>query len=102
MRRLAWRSVELAMLHAGPGAHVLELTGPDDARAARAVAVSEGAGNDIADDLHVAMRMGGKPRAGRDMVLVDDPQGAELHVLRVVVIGKGKGVPGVEPAVAGL
>jgi hypothetical protein len=35
-------------------------------------------------------------------VLVDDPQGAETHVGRVVVVREGKTVERVEPAVLGM
>ena len=40
----------------------------------------------------------GKPTAGRDAIVVDDPQRAELVVPRVVVIAERERVPAVEPA----
>jgi hypothetical protein len=40
-----------------------------------------------------------EPLAGLYPVVVDDPQGAEAQVGGVVVVGKGKRVVGVEPAV---
>jgi hypothetical protein len=43
-----------------------------------------------------------KPVPGADAVFVDDPQVAHAHVGRVVVVGKGKAVPAVQPAVLGV
>ena len=40
----------------------------------------------------------GNPPPGRDAVVVDDPQRAELVVLRVVVIAERERVPAIEPA----
>jgi hypothetical protein len=39
---------------------------------------------------------------GRDAVLVDHAQGAEMGLLRIVVIGEAEGVVGIEPAVLGV
>jgi hypothetical protein len=57
---------------------------------------------DVADDLHVAVAVGAEARAGLHPVLVDHAQRAETHVLRVVIIGEGEAVVGVEPAVIGM
>jgi hypothetical protein len=46
--------------------------------------------------------VGREALAGGDAVLVDDAQGAEAHVPRVVIIGEREGVVGVEPAVVGV
>ena len=42
--------------------------------------------------------MRGEAAARRDPVLVDHPQRAEAHPVRVVVMPERKGVPAVEPA----
>jgi hypothetical protein len=42
-----------------------------------------------------------KPGAGGDAVLVDDTQVAHAHVGRVVVVGEGKAVEALQPAVVG-
>ena len=47
------------------------------------------------------MRMGWKPPARGNAVLVDHPQRSEAHVLRVVIAAKGKTVLAVEPAEVG-
>jgi hypothetical protein len=53
---------------------------------AHAVLVLEGALEDIGEDLHVAVRVGGEAAAGGDAVLVDDPELPEAHVVGVVVV----------------
>jgi hypothetical protein len=58
--------------------------------------------DDVGEDLHVAVRVHAKAATGADAVFVDDPEVAKAHVARVVVIGEGKGVMGVEPAVVGM
>ncbi len=57
---------------------------------------------DVSDDFHVAVRMGREALARRHPILVDDPQRGKAHMLRVVIIGEGKRMPGVEPAVIGV
>ena len=44
----------------------------------------------IGDDFHVAVRMGGEAAARRDPVLVDHPERPESHVVLIVVISEGK------------
>ncbi|EFK96889.1 hypothetical protein LDC_1093, partial [sediment metagenome] len=79
--------VELAVLHAGAGAHALHVAGADDARVGRtrgaiahAVLVGERAVEHVADDLHFAVAMGAEAGAGCDAVFVDDAQVAHTHV----------------------
>lgn len=90
------------MKDALPRAHELDLAGLEDASVAEAVLVLEGAFDDVGEDFHVAMGMGGEAAAGGDVVLVDDAEAAEAHVRGVVVVGKGEGVAGLEPAVVGV
>src|ERR1700692_4472107 len=47
------------------------------------------------------MAIGAKSRTGLYPVLVDDPQGTELHVFRIEIVGKRKRMEGLEPAVVG-
>ena len=54
---------------------------------------------DVRDDFHVAVRMRGKSRVGRNAVFVDDAEGAESHPLWIPIIGEAEGVFGVEPTV---
>lgn len=57
---------------------------------------------DVAEDLSIAVRVGGEAGVGCDAVFVQDAQGAEVGVGGVVVVGEGEGVIGVEPAVVGV
>ena len=40
--------------------------------------------------------------ARRDGVVVDDPEAPISHVLGIVVVSEGEGMPGVQPAVIGV
>src|SRR4249920_2135325 len=53
----------------------------------------------VGDDFHVAVRVRGKALAGRDAVVIQDAQRAEMHMLGVVIVGKRKCEIGIEPAV---
>jgi len=53
----------------------------DHRAGAERVLVGQLAVEHVADDLHVAMAVRTEARAGRDAILVDDPQRAELDVL---------------------
>src|SRR5688572_29597945 len=94
--------VELAVAHADAGAHALHVAGNDGGAVSHAVLVAQGAFQHVADDLHVAVAVGAEALARLHAVLVDHPQRAEAHVLRVVVVGEGKAVVRVEPAVVGV
>ena len=54
---------------------------------------------DVGEDLHVAVAVRAEALARGDAVVVDHPQRPEVHPLRVVVVGEGEGVIGLEPAV---
>src|ERR1700678_313659 len=56
----------------------------------------------VGDDLHLAMAVGAEAAAALDCVFVDDPQGAEAHELRIVVVGEGETEFGIEPAMVGV
>ena len=97
VHRLGRGVIALAVEHAGPCAHSLYVAGPDDRPGAHAVGVLERALEHVRQDLHVAMRVPPEAPAGRDPVLVDDPQRAEAHVSRIDVVGERESVPAVEP-----
>src|SRR5271165_3300171 len=102
MRGLGIRGVEFAVGHAGARAHVLDVAGLNHRAVAHAVLVSERAFKHVSDDFHVAMRMRGETAAAGNAIVVHDPQGTELYVLRVVVSGERKSETAVEPAVIGV
>jgi hypothetical protein len=71
MRGLVGRVVELAVQHAGAGAHALHVAGADDTRhgaavlaVAHAVAVRQRAVEHVGHDLHVAVAVGAEAGAG--------------------------------------
>src|SRR5690606_27342446 len=68
---------------------------------AHAVLVGDRALADIGDDFHVRMRMRRKAGARLDGVVVPHPQRAPVDARRIVVLGEGEMMPGVEPAVVG-
>ena len=102
MNRLARRSVELAVPDAAARADPLDVARAHDGRVAHRVAMLQRAFDDVGDDFHVAMRMRAEALAGRNEILVNDPQGAEIDLLRIVIIGKAEGVITVEPAMIGV
>ena len=71
----------------------------DDAAIAHRIAMLQLAGEDVADDLHVAVRMRAEAHAGQDEVVVDDTQAAEAEPLRVVIVREAEGEIAVQPTV---
>ena len=94
--------VELGVADAAAGAHALHIARPDHAAIADAVLVAQFAFQHIGDDFHVAVAMGAKAAAGRDTVFIDHAQRAEAHMLRIVVVGERKAVPGIQPSMVGM
>lgn len=60
--------------------------------------MGEGAREDVAEDLKVAVRVGWEARVGLDPVLVEDPQGPEVGEVGVEPVREAEGMVGVEPA----
>jgi len=77
---LAGGRVELTMPHATSRAHELNLTGTEDALISKAVAMCQRTFQNIAENLHVPMRMLGETSAGGDNVVIDHPKASEAHV----------------------
>jgi len=80
------------MGHARAGAHQLDLARRESAAVAHAVLVFKRAIDDIAEDLHVLVRMIWKSAARRDTVFIDHAKAAETHMLRIVVVRKTEAV----------
>src|SRR5262249_7084262 len=89
----------LAVRDALARAHALDFPRNDHRACPHAVLVLKGAFQNISNDLHVPVSVRGKTFCRLDGVLVEDPERAKAHPLRVVVMGEGKRVVGVEPAV---
>src|SRR4030095_13075958 len=56
----------------------------------------------VADDLHVAVAVRAESLTGRDALLIDDAQRAELDVLRIEVVRERERVIRLQPAVIGI
>ena len=78
-------------------AHHLDVAGLGAAAIAQMVLVADRAAADIGDDLHVPVAVHGKAAAGLDRVVVPDPQRAEAHAVRVMVVGETEMVARLEP-----
>src|SRR5215469_12469138 len=86
VHRVARRWIELAVHHSRPGGHILELAWANYSSVAHGILVLELAAQDVRNDLHVTMGMSIKTTARADDVIVDDPQGPEAHMLRIVIV----------------
>lgn len=59
-------------------------------------------GQDVTEDLKIAMRVRRKSTLRLDPIFIEDAQGAEVREVRVVPVREGEGVVGVQPAVVGV
>src|SRR5262249_50332928 len=98
VHELRTRVVELAVGDAGPGAHPLNLPRTDDRARTEAVLVLERPIEHVGDDLHVPVRVSAEALARLHAVLVDHAKRTEAHELCVVVVGEGKRMVALEPA----
>src|SRR3546814_7444586 len=82
-----------------PGArrHHLDVAGLGPALVAELVAVGDGAFPHIGDDFHVAVRVRVEAAAGTDGVVVPDPERADTHPLRIVVVAEAEVMAGGQP-----
>src|ERR1700691_4539629 len=97
MSRILGGWIEFAVQDARTRRHVLQLTWTDHRACTHVVAVFQRSVQNPRQDFHVAMRMHAKPLSGRDDILMQHPQGAELHVLRVVILIERKCESGIQP-----
>src|SRR5207302_5391608 len=96
---LVFRRIEFAVRYARAGGHALHIAGTNHRTVTYAVAMLEGAFQNIGDDFHVAMRMPGKALTGGDAIFVDDPQAAPMHVLRIVILIERESMISIQPPV---
>jgi len=101
MQSLGLGRIEFAVLHPAAGAHDLDLAGAELGVVAHAVLVLDGALEHVREDFRVLMAVGRKPHPRGHQVLIDDPEGPEGHVGRVVIIGETEAMPRHQPAVIG-
>ena len=89
------------MTDAGARAHHLDIAGLGAATIAQAVLVGNGPGPDIGDDFHIGVGMVRKAGIGGDGIVIPYSQRSPAHAARVVIVGKGKVVMGIQPAMVG-
>jgi hypothetical protein len=53
----------------------------------------------VGDDLHVTVGVGRKPFTGGNAIVVQNAKRSEMHMVRVVIIGKRESEIGIQPAV---
>ena len=94
--------VDLAVRDTRAGAHHLHFARADGPAVAHAVLVGHRTGQRYGHDLHVLMRVRTESSAGGDGIVVQHPEHAEVHALRIVVVGETEGVEGLQPTVVGV
>src|SRR5262245_10132777 len=97
MDRLELGRVILAVSDAGAGSHPLHFATLDHRAGAQAIPVRQSTFEDISENLHVAVKMGGETGARLHPIVVDDAERTETHVGWVVVIRERKCVAAVQP-----
>src|SRR4051794_17157683 len=91
--------IELAMPYASACAHALAVARKNHCSCAQAVFMFQRAFQDVGNNLHIPMRMQRETFTGCDPIFINNPQRAEAHEARIVILVKGKRVFSVEPAV---
>ena len=74
------------MADAGARRHKLHIAMTNDAAGSERVFVAQFPIQHVGKNLHILVRMSAEAHAGRDEILIDHAQGAETHMLRVVII----------------
>ena len=100
-RLLLGRWIELAMTHSTSRAHVLEITRPNDGTVSHAVLVLKLTAHYVGENLRIFMWMHGEASAWFNDVIVHHDERMKAIVGLVVIIGEGKGKPGMKPSVLG-
>src|SRR5690606_39634320 len=86
----------------GAGRHHLDFTSFNDTLITHIITMSELSGQGNTDDFHIAVWVLAKALTTDDIIIVDDAQGTKAHALRIVIIGKAKGVFTFQPTVIGV
>ena len=74
------------MADASASRHELHIAMTNDTARTERVFVAQFTVQHVGKDLHILVRMSAEAHAGRDEILIDHAQGAETHMLRVVII----------------
>ena len=94
--------IVFAVIDPGACTHYLHIPVPDNRDIAHAVLVFEISFQRNGDDLHVVVGMRSEAHSTCYSVVIQNTQSAKLNPLRIVIIGKTKGMPAVEPSVVGI
>src|SRR5207245_6153956 len=89
--------VVLAVPNAGARGHPLHFAALDHRAGAQAIPVRQSTFEDISENLHVAVKMGGETGARLHPIVVDHPERTETHVGWVMVVPERKSVAAVQP-----
>ena len=98
MQLLSIARVVLRVTDPRPGAHNLKLTGRNLLFIAHAVLMLYRAFQHVGQDFHVFMGVSTKSLTCIDHVIVNHAKCREPHKVRVIVVGKREGMPGIKPA----
>ena len=90
------------MVHSAPSAHVLKVSCLNHGTVPHAVLVLQSPAHHVSEDLRVIVRVSGEAAARFDQVVVHYDERMKAIVVRIVIVGEGKGKPGVKPTVFGL
>ena len=96
MQRLVG-AVHFAVGEAGAGGHALHLAGLNGRVVAHRILMGYLPVEHERHDFHLRVRVLRKAGIGGDVVIIKHAQRAEVHVLPVVVVGKGEQEVGAEP-----
>jgi DNA-binding transcriptional LysR family regulator len=102
MHRFVTGRIELAVEHAGTRGHVLDIARFDHPSIAHRVPMFQLAAQNVSNDFHVPMRMRVETHARHDEVVVDHPQRAVTHPIRIIVVREAESVIAVEPTMFGV
>src|SRR5674476_740324 len=91
--------IKLRMLNSCSGRHHLYLAGRDDRTVTHTVAVCQFPVQDNGYDFHIVMWMGSKAHSCLYRVVVQYPERPKVNTVGIVIIGKTKRMPGVQPTV---
>ena len=87
------------MRDAAACAHALHFAWPHHGAVSHRILVGQSAFDDVGNDFHVSVGMGGESCATGDAVVVDDTKGTVAHVVGVKVVGERETMMAVEPPV---
>src|SRR5439155_20619987 len=101
MHGFAGRAVELGVRDTAARTHALQLARADLRAGSQAVFVFERPLKDPRQNFHVAVSVLAETLPRRDAVFVDDAQGTEPHVVRIVIVPERERMTRLKPTKVG-